>query len=267
MADVGLVGFPNAGKSTLLSVVSAAKPKIANYPFTTLEPSLGIVNVQDGRSFVMADIPGIIEGAADGAGLGHDFLRHIDRCRLIIHIVDISGSEGRDPISDFETINEELRLYDPELAKRPQIVAGNKSDIAQDDELSARFKAYIEEKGYSVFFISAATNTGIKELINAASAELSKLPPVAVYESEYVPKQRVLGSPDELVIESHDGVWTIDGLWIERLVQNVNFSDHESRMFFERTLRNAGVYQRLEDMGIKEGDTVSIYNLEFEYLE
>ena len=267
LADVGLVGFPNVGKSTLLSVVSKAHPKIADYPFTTLYPNLGVVYAGEGRGFVAADIPGIIEGASEGAGLGHEFLRHIERCRLLIHLVDISGSEGRDPVSDFETINEELRRFNPELAGRPQFVAANKCDIAQDDELVGRFKSYVGEQGYRLFMISAATNMGISELINAVSEELSKLPPVTVFEPDYVPKQRMRGSPEELAIAVYDDVWTIEGQWIEWLIQNVNFSDNESMMFFERVLRNAGVYQRLKDMGIKEGDTVSIYNLEFEYVE
>ena len=267
LADVGLVGFPNVGKSTLLSVVSKAHPKIADYHFTTLYPNLGVVYVGEGSSFVMADIPGIIEGASEGAGLGHDFLRHIDRCRLIIHVVDISGSEGRDPVQDFEAINEELRRYNPELAERPQIVAGNKHDIARDAEAVKRFTNCMEERGYRTFVISSATNAGVRDLVNAAAAELHKLPPVTVFEPEYVPSQTLQGSSDDLVIEVFDDVWSIEGAWMERLMQNVNFSDHESRMFFDRVLRNAGVFKRLEDMGIKDGDTVSIYNLEFEYVK
>jgi len=266
LADVGLVGFPNVGKSTLLSVVSKAHPKIADYHFTTLFPNLGVVYVGEGTSFVLADIPGIIEGASAGAGLGHDFLRHIDRCRLLIHMVDISGSEGRDPVADFETINEELRRYDPELAARPQLVAANKCDLAPGGEAAERFRAYVEERGHKMFLISAVSNTGVRELINAASAELSRLPPVTVFESDYVRKPRMQGSPEELAIEVYDDVWTIEGKWMEWLVQNVNFSDYESMMYFERVLRNAGVYKRLEEMGIKDGDTVSIYNIEFEYL-
>jgi len=267
LADVGLVGFPNVGKSTLLSVVSKAHPKIADYHFTTLFPNLGVVYVGEGTSFVLADIPGIIEGASEGSGLGHDFLRHIDRCRLLIHVVDISGSEGRDPVEDFEMINEELRRYDPQLALRPQLVAANKSDIAQDSEMTERFINYISERGHSLFITSAASNSGVRELVNAAAEELSKLPPVAVFESEYVHKPQMQGSPEELVIEVFDDVWSIEGRWIEWVMQNVNFSDHESMMYFERVLRNAGVYKRLEEMGIKDGDTVSIYNLEFEYLK
>ena len=267
LADVGLVGFPNVGKSTLLSVVSKAHPKIADYHFTTLYPNLGVVYVGEGSSFVMADIPGIIEGASEGAGLGHDFLRHIDRCRLIIHVVDISGSEGRDPAQDFEAINEELRRYNPELAERPQIVAGNKHDIARDREAVERFRNCMEERGYRTFVISSATNAGVRDLVNAAAAELRKLPPVTVFEPEYVPKQTLQGNPEDLVIEVFGDVWSIEGPWMERLLQNVNFSDHESRMFFDRVLRNTGVFKRLEDMGIKDGDTVSIYNLEFEYVK
>ena len=265
IADVGLVGFPNVGKSTLLSVVSKANPKIADYHFTTLFPNLGVVYGNDGNSFVVADIPGIIEGASGGAGLGHDFLRHIDRCRLIIHMVDISGFEGRDPIADFETINEELRKYDPELARRPQIVAANKCDIAQEQELIERFAEFIKERGYELFMISAAANTGVKELISAAETKLGKLPPILPFEADYMPKQRMQGSPEELVIENFDDVWTIDGVWIERLMQNVNFSDYESRMYFDRVLRNAGVFKRLENLGVKDGDTISIYNMEFDY--
>jgi GTP-binding protein len=265
LADVGLVGFPNVGKSTLLSVVSKAHPKIANYHFTTLFPNLGVVYAGEGASFVMADIPGIIEGASEGAGLGHDFLRHIDRCRLIIHVVDVSGSEGRDPVEDFETINTELAQYNPELAKRPQLVAANKCDIAADPELIEKFRDYIKEKGYQLFEISAATSLGVRELVNAAAAALAHLPPVTVYEPDYVEKEPELDTSEDLKIEVFDDVWVIEGGWMERLVRNVNFSDYESRMFFDRTLRNAGVYDRLEEMGIKEGDTVSIYNLDFEY--
>jgi len=267
LADVGLVGYPNVGKSTLLSVVSKANPKIADYHFTTLFPNLGVVYFNDDFSFIIADIPGIIEGASDGTGLGHDFLRHIDRCRLILHVVDISGSEGRNPVNDFEIINEELRRYSPELAERPQIVAANKSDIAQDEELTKAFKEYIKERGYDLFLISAATNTGVKELISDTAAKLSALPPITVFEADYIPKPRMQGTPEDLVIENYDDVWTIEGEWIERLMQNVNFSDYESRMYFDRVLRNAGVYKRLEDMGIKDGDTISVYTMEFEYTE
>ena len=186
LADVGLVGFPNVGKSTLLSVVSRAQPKIANYHFTTLFPNLGVVYVEEGVSFVMADIPGIIEGAADGAGLGHDFLRHIDRCRLLIHVVDVSGSEGRDPVEDFEAINAELKQYSPELASRKMIVAANKTDIMADPALLDKFRAHVEGLGLELFEISAAAHQGTRELVKKAAQELAQLPPVAVYEPTYV---------------------------------------------------------------------------------
>ncbi|MBE6949238.1 MAG: GTPase ObgE [Ruminococcaceae bacterium] len=265
LADVGLIGFPNVGKSTLLSVVSKAHPKIGNYHFTTLYPNLGVVYVGDGNSFVMADIPGIIEGASEGAGLGHDFLRHVDRCRLLIHVVDVSGSEGRDPIEDFEAINSELVNYSEELATRPQIVVANKCDLVYDTEIRDKFREYIEEKGYKLFEISAAAHMGVKELVNHTAEMLSKLPPVIVYEPEYVEVLPQAESIDDLSIVEEDGVWTIEGPWMERLVRNINFSDYESKMYFDKCLRNAGLYDKLEDMGIQEGDTVSIYNLDFEY--
>ena len=265
LADVGLVGFPNVGKSTLLSVVSKAHPKIANYHFTTLYPNLGVVYAGEGSSFVMADIPGIIEGASEGAGLGHDFLRHIDRCRLIIHVVDVSGSEGRDPIEDYEAINAELENYSPELASRPQIVAANKCDIIADGEKLAAFREYIEEKGVPLYEISAAAHTGVRELILAASDMLKCLPPVTIYEPEYVETIPETCAPEELQIRHCDDVWILEGPWLEKLVRNVNFSDYESRMFFDRMLRKAGIYDRLEESGINEGDTVSVFDLEFEY--
>ena len=267
LADVGLIGYPNVGKSTLLSVVSKANPKIADYHFTTLFPNLGVVYFGEGSSFVLADIPGIIEGASKGAGLGHDFLRHIDRCRLILHVIDISASEGRNPIEDFLTINKELQSYSPELAERPQIIVANKSDVAQDEELIEQFKSFVKENGYELYMISAAANTGIKELVNATAAKLSCLPPIVVFKSDYIPKPKMQGTPEDLIYENFDDVWTIEGAWIERLMANVNFSDYESKMYFNRVLKNAGVYKKLEDLGIQDGDTISIYNMEFEYTE
>ena len=266
LADVGLVGFPNVGKSTLLSVVSKAHPKIANYHFTTLFPNLGVVYVDEGRSFVMADIPGIIEGASDGAGLGHDFLRHIDRCRLLIHLVDVSGSEWRDPVEDFDAINAELKEYSEELSQRPQIVAANKCDLCGDDrENIERLKAHVEALGYDFFEMSAATHSGTRELVNIAASKLQELPPVISYEPDYVPPEPVIDTSEALTIEQYDDVWVVEGPWLQRLVSSVNFSDNESMMYFDRMLRDNGVYQRMEDMGIQDGDTVSIYNLEFEY--
>ena len=265
LADVGLVGFPNVGKSTLLSVVTRANPKIANYHFTTLYPNLGVVMGIDGVSFVMADIPGIIEGAADGAGLGHDFLRHIDRCRLILHVIDASGSEGRNPIDDFEKINTELAQYSPELASRPQIVVANKCDIIDDNESYEAFKAYIKEKGLDLFEISAATHQGLEPLIEKVTETLATLPPIMVYEPEYVPRMPETDTSEKLDIQVFDDVYIVEGPWLERLISNINFDDSESRMYFDRMLRQAGLFDRLEEMGIHEGDTVSMYDLEFEY--
>ena len=265
LADVGLVGFPNVGKSTLLSVVSKAHPKIANYHFTTLYPNLGVVFVDEGVSFVMADIPGIIEGAADGAGLGHDFLRHIDRCRLILHVVDVSGSEGRDPIEDFEAINAELEQYSADLAERPMIVVANKIDIAEDDEKVQEFRDYIKEQGLELFEISAAAHMGVKELVKHTAWKLAELPPVTVYEPDIVELKEEPCKPEDIIVTQYDDVWVLEGEWLERLVRNINFSDYESRMYFDRMLRGSGIFERLEQMGINEGDTVSIFDLEFEY--
>ena len=266
LADVGLVGFPNVGKSTLLSVVSRANPKIANYHFTTLYPNLGVVYVDDGVSFVMADIPGIIEGASEGAGLGHDFLRHIDRCRLLVHVVDVSGSEGRDPVADFDAINQELRQYSPLLAERPQIVCANKVDIMEEPENLERLRAHVEEKGFTLIEISAAAHQGTRLLVGKIAEMLSVLPPVTVYEPEYVPKPPKVDSSAPLDIRrSDDGTWLVDGPWLRRLMGNVNFADYESRMWFDKMLRESGLFQRLEEMGIQDGDTVSMYDWEFEY--
>ncbi|MCF0121609.1 MAG: Obg family GTPase CgtA, partial [Oscillospiraceae bacterium] len=243
-----------------------AHPKIANYHFTTLYPNLGVVFVDEGVSFVMADIPGIIEGASEGAGLGHDFMRHIDRCRLLIHVVDVSGSEGRDPVEDIIAVNAELSNYSELLATRPQIIAANKCDIAEDDENLRRVREYAEEHGFELFEVSAAAHTGTRELVLAAARRLRDLPPVTIYEPDYVAPEAKLGTPEELNITQYDDVWVIEGEWLERLVRNVNFSDYESRMYFDRSLRDSGVYDRLETLGINEGDTVSIYDLEFEYV-
>ena len=265
LADVGLIGFPNVGKSTLLSVVSKARPKIANYHFTTLFPNLGVVYVDEGVSFVMADIPGIIEGASEGAGLGHDFLRHIDRCRLLVHLVDVSGSEGRDPVADFDAINDELKNYSPELARRPQIVVGNKTDLLQDPEQLDALKKHVEEAGYTFLEMSAATHQGTRELVQAIGRMLSQLPPVVVYEPEYVPRPPEVDTSQPLTIHVEDNTWLVEGPWLQRLMANINFSDYESRMYFDKMLRQSGLFDRLEQMGIQDGDIVSMYNLEFEY--
>ena len=265
LADVGLIGFPNVGKSTLLSVVSRANPKIANYHFTTLFPNLGVVYVDEGVSFVMADIPGIIEGASEGAGLGHDFLRHIDRCRLLVHVVDVSGCEGRDPVADFDAINQELRQYSPELAQRPQIVAANKTDIMPDDTLLAALRAHVEALGYPLYTISAAAHQGTRELTRAVAGRLAELPPVTVYEANYVKRPPKVDMSQPLDIHVEDNVYSIEGPWLQRLIANTNFGDYESRNWFDRMLRESGLFDRLEAMGIRDGDLVSMYNLEFEY--
>jgi GTP-binding protein len=265
LADVGLVGFPNVGKSTLLSVVSKAHPKIANYHFTTLYPNLGVVYVDGGSSFVMADIPGIIEGASEGAGLGHDFLRHIDRCRLLVHIVDVSGSEGRDPVEDFEAINAELKNYSEDLAKRPQIVVANKTDIMPDDTLLNKLRAHVSALGYPLFVISAAAHSGTRELVQAIAARLAALPPVQTYQADYVKRPPVVDTSAPLDIRVEGNTYIVEGEWLRRLMANVNFGDYESRMFFDRQLRESGLFARLDEMGIKDGDIVSLYDLEFEY--
>ncbi len=265
LADVGLVGFPNVGKSTLLSVVSKAQPKIANYHFTTLFPNLGMVYVDEGVSFVLADIPGIIEGASQGAGLGHDFLRHIDRCRLLIHLVDVSGCEGRDPVEDFDVIQQELQDYSPDLAARPMLVAGNKVDIAADRSGLEALKAHVEALGLPFFELSAAAHLGTRELMQAAAARLADLPPIVTYEPDYVPHLPEVDTSAPLHIEHEDDVWLVDGPWLEQLIANVNFGDYESRNWFDRKLRASGLFDTLEEMGIQDGDTVSMYDLEFEY--
>ena len=266
LADVGLVGFPNVGKSTLLSVTSNARPKIANYHFTTLFPNLGVIFVDEGVSFVMADIPGIIEGAAEGAGLGHDFLRHIDRCRLLVHVVDVSGSEGRDPVEDFDAICAELKNYSVDLSDRPMIVAANKTDLLmpESDNLE-RLRARVEEAGCQLYEISAGTTQGTRNLMRVVAERLRTLPPVTIYEPEYVAPVAEAGDSKELEIEHLGSTWVVTGSWLERLIMDINFDDYESRNYFDVQLRKCGLFARLEEMGIQDGDVVDIYDFEFEY--
>lgn len=268
LADVGLVGFPNVGKSTILSRTTKADPKIANYHFTTLEPNLGVVELDGGMSFVLADIPGIIEGASEGVGLGHDFLRHIERTRLLIHVVDVSGIEGRDPLKDFETINDELIKYNMELENRPQIVAANKTDILQDEKVFQNFKKEIEKRGYKVFPISAATGKGVSELMKYTFTELSKLPPIHVFEPEMDISEDMFTDTAQpgFEINIENGVYVISGSWIEAVGGSVNFSDEESLQYFQRALKNRGVIDALVEAGIKEGETVRIGDLEFDFV-
>jgi GTP-binding protein len=267
IADVGLIGFPNVGKSTLLSVISAARPKIANYHFTTLAPNLGVVSVEAGAAFVAADIPGIIEGAAQGAGLGLDFLRHIDRCRLLVHVVDASGSEGRDPVADMGAINAELTDYSPTLATRPQIIAANKADILPpDSDNLARLQASADALGWPLHTLSAATGDGVQALIYAVWNALQALPPVAVFAPDAVPEPPAPGAREITITRDASGVWQIAGAWIEKIAASVNFDDYESRMYFERMLRKAGVYDQLERDGVAEGDTVDVLGMQFNYV-
>ncbi|MFT5874618.1 MAG: GTP-binding protein [Clostridium sp.] len=269
LADVGLLGFPNVGKSTLLSVVSRATPKIANYHFTTLKPSLGVVSVKGIQSFVMADIPGIIEGAAEGVGLGIDFLRHIERTRMLIHVVDISGIEGRDPVDDFIKINAELKKYDIKLWDRPQIVAANKSDMLFDEEIFENFKKKLNEMGYDnskIFKISAATNQGVEALMKEAARMLTTIPVTDL----------IIAEEDKFIVEAKrftyvinvddEGTFVIEGSFVDRLLSAVNVNDPDSLKYFHKVLKNKGVFNALVEKGIQDGDLVRLQNFEFEFL-
>lgn len=268
IADVGLVGFPNVGKSTLISVVSAAKPKIANYHFTTLTPVLGVVKIEEGKSFVMADIPGLIEGASEGVGLGHEFLRHVERCRLIVHVIDVSGSEGRDPIKDFKAINHELENFSMELAEAPQIVAANKSDMATPEQVE-RLRNYVEDQGLLFYEISAATTKGTKELMYGVWERLSVLPPVKQFEAQPLTQEELddkLISKKDFRVTVEDGVYFVEADWLLDILRTANMDDYSSLQYFQNVLRTSGIIDKLEEMGIEEGDTVSIFDFEFEYL-
>ena len=266
LADIGLIGYPNVGKSTLISVVSEAKPIIADYHFTTLTPVLGVVRMGAESSFVMADIPGLIEGAGEGAGLGHEFLRHVERCRMLIHVVDVSGSEGRDPISDFETINRELAVFNPELADCPQIVAGNKIDMASDSQRE-NFKNYIEGKGLKYFEICAPILEGTKELINAAAATLATLPPIKHYETEAVPAEVLEKKKSSgFKISVIDDTYYVEAEWLLKILNKTDMEDYESLQYFQKVLDTSGILAALRQRGIQDGDTVNIYDLEFEYV-
>ena len=268
IADVGLVGFPNVGKSTLISVVSAAKPKIANYHFTTLTPVLGVVKIEEGKSFVMADIPGLIEGASEGVGLGHEFLRHVERCRLIVHVIDVSGSEGRDPIEDFKAINHELENFSMELAEAPQIVAANKSDMATPEQVE-RLRNYVEDQGLLFYEISAATTKGTKELMYGVWERLSVLPPVKQFEAQPLTQEELddkLISKKDFRVTVEDGVYFVEADWLLDILRTADMDDYSSLQYFQNVLRTSGIIDKLEEMGIEEGDTVSIFDFEFEYL-
>lgn len=268
IADVGLVGFPNVGKSTLLSMVSNAKPKIANYHFTTLNPNLGVVDLPGADGFVIADIPGLIEGASEGIGLGHEFLRHIERTKVIIHMVDAASSEGRDPIDDIHKINAELEAYNPEIAAKPQIIAANKIDLiyGEDEDPVERLRAEFEPKGIKVFPISAATKKGLKELLFAAKNMLDELPsePI-VFEKEYFPED--MYKPDEPieVYKADEHAFVVEGPKVDRMLGYTNLDDEKGFAFFQRFMKEQGIIDRLKELGIEEGDTVYLGDLEFDF--
>ena len=266
IADVGLLGFPNVGKSTFLSVVTAAKPKIANYHFTTLTPNLGVVKTKYGDSFVLADIPGLIEGAAEGVGLGHDFLRHVERTKVLIHIVDISGLEGRDALDDFDKINGELKLYNEKLATRPQVVVANKMDILEDESIFDEFKNELEGRGYKVFKMSAATRQGVDDVIAYVSELLREAEEIELVSEEEMFRPELDEVQDEgLQIDIEDGVYVVTGKSLRRIMYSVNFDDMESLQYFQKAMESQGVFDRLREMGIEDGDTVRIYEIEFEF--
>ncbi len=270
IADVGLVGYPNVGKSTLLSMVTKAKPKIANYHFTTIKPNLGVVEVIKGESFVMADIPGLIEGAADGVGLGHDFLRHVERTRLILHVVDVSGVEGRDPIEDYKVISSELLQYNEKLASRPTIVVANKADLIFDEALFADFQSFIEGEGLKMFTISAATGEGVDQLMRYVTEKLAEIPVEPLVQTMTLQDLEMLeekADPYEINIVKEDDVYVLEGEGVERLIYSTNFDDYDSLRRFEGYLRRRGVFDRLREAGIEEGQTVRIIDFEFEFYD
>ena len=264
LADVGLIGFPNVGKSTFLSMTTSATPKIADYHFTTLEPNLGVVKTDYGDSFVIADIPGIIEGASEGTGLGLQFLRHIERTRLLLHVIDVSGSEGRNPVDDFYKINEELKKYSEKLSKRKQIIVANKIDIMQDENLYLELEKVAKEKQMEIFKISAATNEGISELIKHVANVLKTLPKEDLIEI-VDRKVYTLEDEDDYTIRKEDGMFVIEGEAVERIMRRVNIGDNESLYYFQKSLDNLGVNQKLKEMGIREGDIVKIADYELEW--
>ncbi|MBQ8758494.1 MAG: GTPase ObgE [Clostridia bacterium] len=265
LADAGLVGMPSAGKSTIISMISAAKPKIAEYHFTTLSPVLGVVDAKAG-GYVLADIPGLIEGASEGEGLGHQFLRHIERCRLIVNVVDASGVEGRDPLEDLRVINEELEKYSPKLASRPRILACNKMDMT-DDETKEKLQKYADDNGIPVVFMCAAIGEGTDELKELISRELVDLPPLVIYEPEVVidDEEEITEADETITVKNVNGVYYVEAPRIINVINSINFNDYESMAYFQKILRNSGIIDALEAKGIKDGDTVNLYDVEFDY--
>ena len=267
LADVGIIGYPSVGKSSILARISAARPKIADYHFTTLSPNLGVVRTGGEQGFVAADIPGLIEGAADGAGLGHAFLRHIDRCRLLWHVVDISCFEGRDPVEDVKVIDAELARYSPELAGRPQLMVANKTDALDRNAVDIpAFERFARENGRELFYVSAATGEGLDALLRRTAELLRELPPMKVYEQEYQPEDAYVGGGRETVIRRENDTFYVEGEWLRNLMGQINFSDYESLSFFQRVLQRSGVFEALEAKGCRDGHTVSIYGFSFDYV-
>ena len=270
LAEVGLIGFPNVGKSSILSRISSAKPKIANYHFTTLSPNLGVVSMGEGRGFLAADIPGLIEGASEGQGLGHDFLRHVDRCRLLLHVVDIAGTDGRDPVEDIEKINFELSQYSEQLATRPQIIVANKIDsVLEEEEIYINFKNYVEKNNLPVVYVSAVTGEGLDQLVKMAIDRLKDLPPVTIYEPEYSEEDEAIASSvgaRETIVRRENDKFIVEGEWLYNFMGQINFDDYESLNFFQRVLIKNGVIEMLRKAGVEEGDTVSIYDFEFDFV-
>ena len=268
IADVGLVGFPNVGKSTFLSRVTNAQPKIANYHFTTLNPNLGVVDLKDGKGFVIADIPGLIEGASQGVGLGHEFLRHIERTKLMIHVVDAAGTEGRDPVDDIYKINAELEAYNPEIAKRPQVIAANKIDViySDEDDPLKRLKDEFEPKGIRVFPISGVTGEGIQDLLYYVSEQLKGLDQAPiVFAQEYFPEEELLLDDLPYTVEKEDDMYVVEGPKIEKMLGYTNLDSEKGFAFFQKFLKESGILEQLEAAGIQEGDTVRMYGLQFDY--
>ncbi len=268
LADVGLIGFPSVGKSTFISRASAARPKVAAYHFTTLSPVLGVVELDSERKFVLADLPGLIEGAGEGAGLGHQFLRHIERCRLFLHLVDAAGSEGRDPLEDIRIINRELETYDPELLSHPQILVANKEDMGISDEIRQKLEAECEKNGWKLFYISAETGKGVPDVLREAANLLATLPPLKEYEADYVEEEKA--EPDystQRTVVTRDGdVWVVEGEWLCRFIQQINFADRDQVRYFQRIMKESGVEDAMQKAGVKDGDTVDIYGIEFDYV-
>lgn len=270
LAEVGLIGFPNVGKSSILAEISSAKPKIANYHFTTLSPNLGVVSIGEGKGFLAADIPGLIEGASDGLGLGHAFLRHVDRCRLLLHVVDLAGTDGRDPIEDIDRIDIELAKYSSELSQRPQIMVANKIDsVDRDSDIISRFDEKCKELGRRAVYISAYTGENLDELVRVTVEALADLPPLTVYDTEYAPEEVSLDNSAgarETYVRRENGKYIVEGEWLYNFMGQINFSDYESLNFFQSVLSKNGVFDKLREAGVEDGDTVNIYDFEFDFI-